>query len=103
MWEILFYGGIVFSVMFLIMSIIVFFKFNIMEAIKYKIGKINRKRVNGKNYKSDEVVEMNIENENTIIIKGNNSIDNTELLTIAENYATALIAAEDSTNVLDEI
>lgn len=103
MWEILFYGGIVFSVMFLIMSIIVFFKFNIMEAIKYKIDKINRKRVNGKNYKSDEVVEMNIENENTIIIKGNNSIDNTELLTIAENYATALIAAEDSTNVLDEI
>lgn len=101
--EILFYGGIVFSVMFLIMSIIVFFKFNIMEAIKYKISKINRRRVNGKNYKSDEVVEMNIENENTIIIKGNNSVDNTELLTIAENYATALIAAEDSTNVLDEI
>lgn len=103
MCEILFYGGIIFSTIFLIMSIIVFFKFNIIEAIKYKINKISRKRINEKKYKNDEVVEMNIENENTIIIKNNNSVDNTELLTIAENYATALIAAEATTNVLDEI
>ena len=101
--EILFYGGIVFSAIYLIMSMIVFFKLNIMEAIKYKISKINRSRISRKNRKNDEVVEMNIENENTIIIKGNNSVDNTELLTIAENYATALIAAEETTNVLDEI
>ncbi|CDM68298.1 putative membrane protein [Clostridium bornimense] len=103
MYEILFYGGIVFSTIFLIISISIFFKFNIIEAIKYKITKISRKRISEKNYKKDEIVEMNIENENTIIIKNNNSVDNTELLTIAENYATALIAAEATTNILDEI
>lgn len=97
----MFYSGMVFTVFFFITSIIYFFKGNIKEAFRYyfKIQKSNK--TNKKIKKS--VVRKNVLKEETDIIKVSNSINQeaTSIISIAENYATTLLDAEDSTQLLN--
>lgn len=96
--ELMFYSGMVFTVFFFITSIIYFFKGNIKEAFRYyfKIQKSNKKI-------KKSVVSKNVLKEETDIIKVSNSINQeaTSIISIAENYATTLLDAEDSTQLLN--
>lgn len=93
--EIMFYCGIVFSIFFMIATIVYFIKANILEAFKYyfKIQKSNKMKNNNNvlSFKKN-IVNKDISKENE---------DETSIINIAENYATTLLDAEDSTQLLD--
>ena len=100
--EILFYAGLVFAAMFFILAVVLLFSQNIPAVIRYFLKMRNRK------------IKYSTMNENRVVYKssGGTGEDNstqtlvesekTELLDVAQNYATALLDA-DSTTLLPDL
>lgn len=105
--QILYYGGIGGCVFFLIISFALFFALKIPKVIKYlakldKIG-IGKKDTRIKQKGTTKIKKRkntNEANNPTAVI--NNQGDGTEVLSIAQNYATVLLDSENATTILDE-
>lgn len=93
--EAFFYTGIVFTIFFLVLSIIIFIRQNIIEAIKYYFKIQNKK--NSVKLTKKENDKVNVNKNETMLIDSNE----TEVLNIAKNYATTILEAEDDTEILE--
>lgn len=96
--KILFYGGIVLAILFFILSIVVFFTQGIPTVIRYYLRKNNKKVIKFPQNKGDDVYK-NLSKE--FKSKEIDKLEETELLSVAQNYATALLEADNSTYILD--
>lgn len=108
--EILFYAGLVFAGFFLILSIFLFFYQKVPSAIRYFM-KMGNKRVPSQGMKvvtssgnAQKRSRKNVARATNYKQGGDNlqGSSSTELLDIAQNYATALLDA-DSTTLLPEL
>ena len=97
--EAFFYIGIVLAVVSFIVSIILFFTENILEVIRYyrKVGSI--KPIKAAKAGRPSITEAQApaqvaEGRDTVLLENNE----TELLDIAQNYATVLLDAESNHN-----
>ena len=99
--QILFYGGLVLAIIFFLLTVFLFFFQRIPIVIKY-FNNIKSKKV-FKNSRGNYKVMPNKSIQKSIEVGGKDEIEQkTELLDIAQNYATALLDA-DSTVLLPEI
>ena len=109
--ELFFYGGVVLTIFFLVLSVVIFIKFKIIEVLKYYFMRVNKKKFD-KSYISEftrniKAKTMGLRDSTEILGTANTDSkdgeeENTDILDIAKNYATALLDAE-STVFLPEI
>ena len=97
--EILFYAGIVFAGFFLLLSFFLFFYQKVPSVIRYFM-KMGNKRVSSQGFKIVNAPGNTHKHSKTDISRGKNNSNesgSTELLDIAQNYATALLDADSTT------
>lgn len=102
--NILFYGGLTLGIVFLLLSIFLFFFQKIPAVIRY-FRNINSKKIfkNNHTYKvSQQKTSKHKKATISVTRQQNNDDQKTELLDIAQNYATALLDA-DSTEILPDL
>jgi hypothetical protein len=93
--EFLFYVGIVLSVTFFILSVILFFTQRIPSVIRFLLKISNRKPIKVSKKESTTVsTRQAINDTGTELLQ-----DQTELLNIAQNFATALLDVENVHNL----
>lgn len=94
--EVFFYGGIVLAIVFFILTVFFFFRFKIPRVIRYFLRRENKKISSQKGGGSH--VSSPIKRRRPVMEQSNS----TEVLDIAQNYATALLDA-DRTELLPEL
>jgi len=108
--QILFFSGIVFAGFFLLLSIFLFFYQKVPAVIRYFL-KMGNKRVETKGFKPVKAAgatsakgkkENQQRKKAADSMKASQTGSSTELLDIAQNYATALLDA-DSTTLLPDL
>lgn len=103
--EIMLYGGLLLAIVCFLLAVFLFFFHKISSVIKYFYN-INSKKVfkNSHGYKApkQKAVKSKHENKKLQINNINETEQKTELLDVAQNYATALLDA-DSTELLPEL
>lgn len=102
--EVMFYCGSVFSIFLFIVSVLYFFKAHIIEAFRYyfKIQKGAKRDNKIKMRKTNSVSSADVTRNKDIMEGETNLLENeTDIISAAENYATTLLDAESSTELLN--
>ncbi len=100
--EILFYAGLVFAALLFILSVILLFSQNIPGVIRYFL-RMRKRKINYKFASENRVIYKTSGGTGTdTSTQTLTESEKTELLDIAQNYATALLDA-DSTTLLPEL
>lgn len=103
--QILFYGGLALAVICFLLTVFLFFFQKIPSVIRY-FRNVNSKKVFKTSYSykvpKQKPVKINNINKKQIVDKQNIYDQRTEILDVAQNYATALLDA-DSTELLPEL
>lgn len=101
--ELLFYTGLVLTVLFFLLSLFIFFNQKIPSAVSYFLNIGQRKLKSKKSFEKTIAYKETLQEKKQLATKPNEELtyllsdEETELLSKAQNYATALIEAECTT------